>query len=83
MSKPKARTKRKAKRKPINEVIDGYPPFGVLHTDSSELLRLRQAIDDHLGWRNAEERESGNYVTRVQQVGTMLSFMRTQWGEGP
>ncbi len=48
------------------------PGFGVNPKDSEELLRLRQAIDTHLGWRNSKEEHDGNYLERIKQAGEQL-----------
>lgn len=38
---------------------------------------LADAIDQHLGWRNDREREAGDYVARIKQVGAVLKALGT------
>lgn len=53
-------------------------PFGndVDPADSDRLQELRAAVDDYLGWENAEEEEAGDYVARVKQVGEKIRALR-------
>lgn len=61
---------------PARLVDDAPGAFGVSPQDSSSLLEIRQAIDDHLGWRDEESEIAAAYVVRVQQVGAELRGLR-------
>ncbi len=58
----------------INDVAGGDvdPGFAFDPKDSAELLRIRQAIDSYLGWKNQADEARGDYVTRVREVGDAL-----------
>ncbi len=45
--------------------------------DARELMALREAIDNHLGWESDEQEEAGDYLARVRQVGER--FRDPQW----
>jgi hypothetical protein len=40
--------------------------------DSRQLRELRQAIEQHLGWWDAESEENGDYIARIVEVGRKL-----------
>ncbi len=61
----------------FGEGID--PGFGVDPTDSAELLRLRVAIDDYLGWRTDAEREAADYEERIKQVAAYVGATETAY----
>lgn len=50
--------------------------FGYDPKDSTTLEQLSIAIDEHLGWENEKEREGGNYLARIVQVGALLKRLR-------
>lgn len=54
--------------------------FGVDPEDSQQLLDLREAIDTHLGWANAEDEERGDYVRRIREVGLLLTGAKDEEG---
>jgi hypothetical protein len=43
--------------------------FGTDPSDSAALLKLRSAIDEHLGWENDSDELDADYVGRIKQVG--------------
>lgn len=46
-------------------------------TNETDFNALADAIDQHLGWRNDREREAGDYVGRIKQVGAILKALGT------
>jgi len=71
MKKPKKTTKRRRVAKAPSLAFEDFDL-----KDSEELIKLRSAIDDHLGWRNEKEREHGDYLQRIRQVGALMMAMR-------
>ena len=44
--------------------------------DSESLRRLRNLIDDKLGWRDVEQQEGGDYEARIVEIGEALKAWR-------
>ena len=69
----------------LNETkgVESDPPdlgdFGYDPEDSKRLLELRSAIDDGLGWANDKERERGDYVARVEEVGVYVRALEARF----
>jgi len=66
----------------------GAGPFGegfdVDPADSEALCRLRQIIDQEIGWASLEDEEAGDYESRLHQVATQLGnvgFVRISFGK--
>jgi len=57
--------------------------FGYDPEDSKRLLELRSAIDDCLGWANDKERERGDYVARVEEVGIYVRALEARFPKTP
>lgn len=55
----------KGEQAPIDEVTEGFPPFGCDPGDSAALLKLREAIDAADMWPSAFAKESGDYEAAV------------------
>lgn len=73
MTVPRTAAKKREPTAAYIEEIDTDPG------DSDSLRRLRNLIDDKLGWRDFEQQERGNHEARLIEIATALAVLRRMW----